>query len=139
MYVKWLDIKHKNEGKREISIADLFPIFIFNFMTSILFFFMLILLYALICTDLGLINDGLYELNKYLSFIPLILPNNDKFPKPIIIFRLLDKFNFNPIILGALIINQICSYLVCNVLMDYNNIQASHKYGIITLIINSIL
>lgn len=51
----------------------------------------------------------------------------------------MDKFNFSPVILGALIINQLCSYLVGNVLADYPKIQASPNHGIITLIINIIL
>jgi len=30
-YTKWLDNKHKNKGKREISIADLFGVFFCKF------------------------------------------------------------------------------------------------------------
>lgn len=138
-YTKWLDNKHKNKGKREISIADLFGVFFVNFLVSMLMFFMIITGYAAICIDFGLINDGLYELNEYLSFIPLKFHDSDRYPEPIILLRHLNKFNFNPVILGALIINQLCSYLVCNVLADYPKVQASHNHGVITLIINIIL
>lgn len=138
-YTKWLDINHNNKGRREISIADLSGIFFLNFLASMLIFFMIITGYALICNDIGLINDDLYELNEYLSFIPLKFDDNDRYPEPIILLRHLDKFNCNPVILGALIINQLCSYLVCNVLVDYPKIQVSHVHGVITLIINVIL
>ena len=138
-YIKWLDNKHKSKGKREISIADLFGVFFLNFLASTMMFFMIITVYAAICIDLGFIKDRLYELNKYLSFIPLKFHDTDRYPKPITIFRHLDKFNFSPVILGALIINQLCSYLVCNVLADYPKIQSSHNHGIITLTINIIL
>jgi len=138
-YTKWLDNKHKCKGKREISIADLFSVFFINLLCSMMIFFMVITLYALICIELGIIRDRLYELNEYLSFVPLKFHDTDRYPEPIIIFRHLDKFDFSLVILGALIINQLSSYLVCNILVDYPKIHASQIHGFITLIINIIL
>jgi hypothetical protein len=99
-------------------------------------FFIIITLYASICVDFGFINDELYELNEYLSFFPLKFHETDRYPEPIILLRHLNKFNFNPVILGALSINQLCCYLVCNALADYPKIQSRNKHGVIALIIN---
>ena len=60
----------------------------------------IIVLYAQICSDLGLINDGLLELNDFISFIPIIFLNGyDRYSEPIVFYRILDKFHYSGVII----------------------------------------
>ena len=86
--IKKLNVKHKEVGERTISFHEIFPLILFSFIICLIFYLMLIVLYAQICIDMRLINDGLLELNDYLSFIPLImLDGYENYSSPIVIFR----------------------------------------------------
>ena len=90
---------------------------------------MIIVLYAQICIDLGLINDGLLELNDYISFIPIKFNNDyDRYSEPIVFFRILDKFHYSGVILGAFILSQI-SFVITErlVVFEMKNIQKGSK------------
>lgn len=139
LYIRWLNKKYRDEKTREISIADLIPVFLLNSIITLITFLFAMVIYAQICIDLGLINDGLYELNGYISFVPIKIPNNEKYPQPVKLFRILNKLNFNPVILVAFILGQSYAYFVNNVLLKYGFFDASHTHGLITLLINSIL
>lgn len=139
-YQKWLNKKFQDKGYREISIIDLIPIFMLNSVLTVIIFLLSLPIYILICTDLGLTNNGLYELNKYISLVPIKVPGYTDYQAPMLLFQQLNKMNFKPVIIGAVIIAQGCAYLIGNVLMKYNFISNfSYKYGLIAVFINSML
>lgn len=127
--VEKINKKHYDEGIRIISFGEIIGIIFINVLASIMIFLMIIVLYALICIDLGLINDGLLELNDYISFIPIKFLNGyDRYSEPIVIFRILDKFHYSGIILGAFILSQIsCVITERLVIFEMKNVQKESK------------
>ena len=121
--------KHFDKGNHVISFGKIIGILFLNILASLMFFFMIMALYALICIDLGLISDGLLELNDYISFIPIIFPNGyDRYSKPIIIFRILDKSQYSGVVLGAFILSQISCVIAERLLIfQMKNIQKNSK------------
>ena len=127
--VEKLNKKLSDEGNRIISFGEIIGFLFINVLANIMMFSMILVLYAQICIDLGLINDGLLELNNYISFIPLKLLNGyDKYSEPIVIFRILDKFHYSGVILVAFILSQIsCVITERLVVFEMKNIQKGSK------------
>lgn len=141
--IKKLNKKYEKVGERAISFHEIFPMILLNFIFCLIFFLMLIVLYAQICIDLRLINDGLLEFNDYLSFLPLkMLEGYDRYTTPIVLFRFLDKFNYSFVIFGAFALSQMVCILVVRLsASNQKDIKNHHmnRIYLFTLGINIIL
>jgi len=128
-HVEKINKKHSDKGNRIISFGEIIGFLFINVLVNIMIFSMIIVLYAQICIDLGLIHDGLLELNDYISFIPIKFLNGyDRYSEPIVFFRILDKFHYSGVILGAFILSQI-SFVITErlVVFEMKNIQKGSK------------
>lgn len=135
--------KYLHKENRIISFSKIIQILFINFLASLIIFFMIMALYAQICIDFGLINDGLLELNDYISSVPIIFPDGyDRYSKPIVIFRILDKFHYSGVIFGAFILSQISCVITERLcLFQVENIQKDSKrwFELVSIGINIIL
>jgi len=128
-HVEKINKKHSDKGNRIISFSEIIGFLFINVLVNIMIFSMIIVFYAQICIELGLINDGLLELNDYISFIPIKFFNGyDRYSEPIVIFRILDKLHYSGVILGAFILSQIsCVITERLVVFEIENIQKDSK------------